>query len=167
MSVDLKPASQTDPRVKAVTLTIKRHHSRPDALLEVLHTAQEVYGYLPADLLWLIARQLKLPPSRVYGVATFYHFFSLKPKGEHACVTCLGTACYIKGAPRVLAAVEAAAGVRAGETTADGRVSVQTARCFGACGLAPAVIYDGQVAGHQTPESAADHVRGWLAHGPR
>lgn len=167
MSADLKAAPQADPRVKAVTLTIKRHRSRPDALLEVLHTTQEVYGYLPVDLLWFIARQLKLPPSRVYGVATFYHFFSLKPKGEHSCVACLGTACYIKGAPQVLAAMEAMAGVRAGGTTADGRVSVQTARCLGACGVAPAAIYDGQIAGHQTPETAADRVRGWLAHGPR
>jgi bidirectional [NiFe] hydrogenase diaphorase subunit len=81
-------------------------------------------------------------------------------------VACLGTACYIKGAPRVVAALEAAAGVRAGGTTPDGRVSVQTARCLGACGLAPAVIFDGHVAGRQTPEAAAARVREWLGHGP-
>jgi bidirectional [NiFe] hydrogenase diaphorase subunit len=149
-------------------VAIKRHRSRPDALLGVLHTTQEVFGYLPIDLLWLVARELKLPPSRVYGVATFYHFFSLKPKGEHTCVTCLGTACYIKGAPQVLNALEVAAGVKAGGTSIDGRVSLQTARCLGACGIAPAVVYDGKVLGHQTPETAVDQVRGWLGHdGPR
>jgi bidirectional [NiFe] hydrogenase diaphorase subunit len=143
-------------------VAVRRHRGRPDALLEVLHTAQEVFGHLPDDVLWFVARQLKLPPSRVLGVATFYHFFSRKPRGEHTCVVCLGTACYIKGAPRVLAAAEGEATVRAGGTTPDGRVSVQTARCLGACGIAPAVIYDGKIAGHQSPEAAAARVRGWL-----
>lgn len=151
----------SDPRVRAVAVTIKRHRARPDALLEVLHTAQEVFGYLSPDVLWFVARQLKLPPSRVYGVATFYHFFTLKPRGEHTCTVCLGTACHIKGAPAVLAALEAEAGVRAGGTSADGRVTVQTARCLGACGIAPAVVYDGAVVGHQTPDMARDHLRGW------
>lgn len=154
-----------DPRIKAIVVEIKRHRARPDALLEVLHRVQEVYGYLPVELLWFVARRLKLPPSRVYGVATFYHFFTLKPKGAHACVTCLGTACHIKGATAVLAAIEDEAGTRAGTTSADGRVSVQTARCLGACGLAPVVIYDGAVAARQTPESARDRVREWR-HGP-
>jgi bidirectional [NiFe] hydrogenase diaphorase subunit len=154
-------APPTDPRARAVAVAIKRHRARPDALLEVLHTAQEAYGYLPADVLWLVARQLKLPPSRVYGVATFYHFFSLKPKGEHTCTICMGTACYIKGAPQVLAAVEETTGVRAGAVAADGSASVQTARCLGACGIAPVVVYDGAVLGYQTPESAQDRVRGW------
>ena len=72
----------------------------------MLHKAQELFGYLEDDLLLFIAYQLKLPPSRVYGVATFYHFFTLKPKGEHTCVVCMGTACYVKGADKVLAAVE-------------------------------------------------------------
>jgi bidirectional [NiFe] hydrogenase diaphorase subunit len=120
-----------------------------------------VYGYLPAELLWFVARRLRLPPSRVYGVATFYHFFTLKPAGVHTCVACLGTACHIKGADSVLAAIEGAAGVRAGGTSADGQVSVQTARCLGACGLAPVVIYDGTVAARQTPGLARDRIRGW------
>jgi bidirectional [NiFe] hydrogenase diaphorase subunit len=155
-----------DPRVKAVVVEIKRHRSRPDALLEVLHRVQEVYGYLPPELLWFVARRLRLPPSRVYGVATFYHFFTFRPKGRHACVTCLGTACHIKGAAAVLAAVEAEAGARAGATSADGGVSVQTARCLGACGLAPVVIYDGTVTARQTPDAARERIRGWRD-GPR
>lgn len=155
-----------DPRVKAVGIEIKRHRARPDALLEVLHRVQEVYGYLPVELLWFVARALKLPPSRVYGVATFYHFFTLKPKGRHTCVTCLGTACHIKGSNAVLTAVEQEAGAKAGTTSPDGTVSVQTARCLGACGLAPVVIYDGAVTAHQSPEAARDRVREWR-HGTR
>lgn len=154
-------AVTADPRVKAVSLEIKRHRARPDALLEVLHRVQEVYGYLPVELLWFVARQLRLPPSRVYGVATFYHFFTLKPKGRHTCVTCLGTACHIKGATAVLAAAEEQAGAHAGATSADGLITVQTARCLGACGIAPAVIYDGTVTGHQTPESARERLKEW------
>ena len=155
-----------DPRTKAVSLEIKRHRASSDALLEVLHRVQEVYGYLPIELLWYVARALRMPPSRVFGVATFYHFFTLKPKGRHHCVTCLGTACHIKGAAMVLAAIEADAGAKAGTTSADGEVSVQTARCVGACGLAPVVIYDGVVTAHQSAEAARERVREWL-HGPR
>lgn len=151
-----------DDRLKAVMVTMKRHQTRPSALLEVLHTVQEVYGYLPKDLLQYVARQLRLPLSRVYGVATFYHFFTLKPRGEHTCVVCLGTACYIKDAPGVLHALEQSSGVPAGQTTPDGRVSLQTARCLGACGLAPAIIYDGKIVGHQTPDLAKQQIEGWL-----
>ena len=96
-----------------------------------------------------------VPYSKVYGVSTFYHFFTLKPQGEHTCVVCTGTACYIKGAQRLLDTVGDAAGIKAGETTADGKVSLLTARCVGSCGLAPAVVFDGQVAGKVTPDSVS------------
>lgn len=155
------PPPASDQRLKAVTVAIKRHRGRADALLEVLHTVQGVYGYLPRELLWHVARQLKLPPSRVFGVATFYHFFSLEPRGEHQCVVCLGTACHIKGAPAIVRALEADNGMAFGETTPDGKVSLQAARCLGACGIAPVVIYDGTIAGTQTAESAVERVRGW------
>jgi bidirectional [NiFe] hydrogenase diaphorase subunit len=153
-------------RLQMVDGAMKRHQHRQDALIEVLHTAQGLFGYLEDDLLLYIARSLKLPPSRVYGVATFYHFFSLKPKGEHTCVVCLGTACYVKGAAVLLAALERQTHVHAGETTPDGRLSLLTARCLGTCGVAPAVVFDDAVAGEQTAESATNHVKGWLEHGP-
>jgi bidirectional [NiFe] hydrogenase diaphorase subunit len=105
---------------------------------------------------------LRLPPSRVYGVATFYHLFSLKPQGEHSCVVCMGTACFVKGADRLLRAVEETAHVKAGETTPDRKLSVLTARCIGACGIAPAVVYDGVTAGQQTSETVARQLKGWL-----
>jgi bidirectional [NiFe] hydrogenase diaphorase subunit len=154
-----------DKRFKILEAHIKKHQFKQDALIEVLHKAQELFGYLEDDLLLFVAYRLKLPPSRVYGVATFYHFFTLKPKGKHTCVVCLGTACYVKGSAKVLALIEEQAKIKAGETTPDGEFSLLTARCIGACGIAPAVVYDGTVTPRQTPEQALDKVKGWIAHG--
>jgi bidirectional [NiFe] hydrogenase diaphorase subunit len=154
-----------DKRFKILEAHMKKHQFKHDALIEVLHKAQELFGYLEDDLLLFISHKLKLPASRVYGVATFYHFFTLKPKGRHTCVVCLGTACYVRGADKVLAAVEAKAGIKAGETTPDNELSLLTARCIGACGIAPAVVYDGTVTPRQTSESALEHVKGWIGHG--
>jgi bidirectional [NiFe] hydrogenase diaphorase subunit len=154
-----------DKRFKLLEVTMKRHQYAQDALIEVLHAAQNLFGYLEPGLLYFIAHHLKLPPSRVYGVATFYHFFTLRPPGRHTCVVCTGTACYVKGADAILAAVGREAHVRPGATTPDGRLSLLTARCLGACGVAPAVVLDGAVHGHQTPESLLREVKGWLARG--
>jgi bidirectional [NiFe] hydrogenase diaphorase subunit len=151
-----------DKRFKILDVAMKRQQYQPDALIEVLHKAQELFGFLDLDVLLYVARGLKQPPSRVYGVATFYHLFSLKPQGEHTCVVCMGTACFVKGADRLLKMVEEMAHLKAGETTADHKLSVLTARCIGACGIAPAVVYDGKTAGQQTPEAVAGHLKGWL-----
>lgn len=150
-----------DKRFKVLDITMKRSQYRQDALIEILHKAQAAFGYLEEDVLAYIARKLKLPLSRVYGVATFYHLFCLKPSGAHTCVVCLGTACYVKGGGDILKAVEANTGIAAGDTTPDGQVSVVTARCIGACGIAPAVVYDGKVAGQQTPEQTCDRINAW------
>src|SRR3974377_94676 len=149
-----------DKRFKILEAHMKKHQFKHDALIEVLHKAQELFGYLESDRLIFIAYKLKRPASRVYGVATFYHFFTLKPKGRHTCVVCMGTACYVKGADKVLAAVEQQAKVKAGETTPDNQLSLLTARCIGACGIAPAVVYDGTVPPRQTPATPLDHVKG-------
>jgi bidirectional [NiFe] hydrogenase diaphorase subunit len=108
-----------------------------------------------------VGRSLGVPLSRVYGVATFYNFFSLKPHGEHTCVVCLGTACYVKGAGTLLGAIESSQGVRAGETTPDGKLSLVTARCIGACGLAPAVVLDGEISGKVKTEDIVARVGIW------
>jgi bidirectional [NiFe] hydrogenase diaphorase subunit len=150
-----------DKRFKLLDVAMKRHQSRPDALIEVLHAAQELFGFLDDDVLIYVGRSLGVPLSRVYGVATFYNFFSLKPQGEHTCVVCLGTACYVKGAGALLGAVQAAAGLRAGETSADGRLSLVTARCIGACGLAPAVVLDGEIAGKVTAGDLLARMGQW------
>ncbi len=144
---------------------MKKNHFQSHALIEVLHTAQNLFGYLEPDLLYFIAHHMKLPPSRVYGVATFYHFFSLKPSGKHTCVVCTGTACYVKGADRLIQAVEEQAHVKMGQTTRDSQLSLLSARCLGACGIAPAVVLDNAVQGHLTPETLQEQVKGWLESG--
>jgi len=153
-----------DKRYRILQTFMKRHQYRADALIEVLHKAQELFGYLEDDLLIFVSHHLKLPPSRVYGVATFYHFFNLKPQGKHTCVICMGTACYVKGSDKVLAAMEEATGVKPGETTPDKKVSLLTARCIGACGIAPAVVYDGEVAARQTQEDSLAKLKEWTDH---
>lgn len=159
------PHPSGDKRFKLLEVAMRKHQFRADALIEVLHAAQQLFGYLELDLLLFVARGLKLPPSRVYGVATFYHFFSLKPQGKHTCVVCTGTACYVKGADALLAALKSQAGVGPGETTPDGNLSVLTARCLGACGIAPAAVLDGTVKGHETPEGLLADVKGWVPGG--
>jgi bidirectional [NiFe] hydrogenase diaphorase subunit len=136
-----------------------------NALIETLHTVQESFGYLDQEALAFVARALCVPPSRVFGVATFYNFFSLKPQGAHTCVVCLGTACYVKGANQVLSAIEKFGRIKAGETTGDKQLSLLTARCIGACAIAPCVVYDGVVAGHRTPENAVERLKGVMGHG--
>ena len=150
-----------DKRFKILEVHMKKNQFRQDALIEVLHKAQELFGYLEDDLLLFVSLKLKLPPSRVYGVATFYHFFNLKPQGEHTCVVCLGTACYVKGADKIMAAMQEKLKIKSGETTPDGKVSLLTARCIGACGIAPAITYDGHVAPKQTPEMALEKLKSW------
>lgn len=157
-----------DNRFKLLDASMKRQRYQPDALIEVLHTAQELFGYLKEDILQYIAHGLKLPPSRVFGVATFYHFFTFSPKGVHTCVVCLGTACYVKGGQGLLVAVREQA-ARANQIhAADGPfVTVETARCLGACGLAPVVVFDGEVCGGVERDMVAERMKGWRDRGPR
>jgi bidirectional [NiFe] hydrogenase diaphorase subunit len=150
-----------DKRFKALDVTMKRNQYRQDSLIEVLHKAQEAFGYLEDDVLMYVARGLKLPLSRVYGVATFYHLFSLKPSGKHTCVLCLGTACYVKGGGKIATDLEESLGIKMGETTEDGEISLISARCIGACGIAPAVVFDGTVAGKQTTETIEAKFQSW------
>ena len=144
--------SKTDPRVKLINAKIKKENYKPDALIEVLHTAQNAYGYLPLTVLKYISKELHLPPSRVYSTVTFYHFFSLKSKGEHTCLVCTGTACYVKGAQQILNKIEESFNLKAGEVTADNKLGLQVARCIGACGLAPAVVLDNEVLAKTQPD---------------
>lgn len=153
---------EIDKRQRILDATLRRHQYRQDALIEALHTAQSLYGYLTPELLWYVARQLHLPPSKVYGVATFYNFFTLKPAGVHTLVVCQGTACYIRGAPALAAAVKESFSLSSGQTTPDGQLSLLTARCLGSCGLAPAAVLDGTVLSRLTPESLIAQVHATL-----
>jgi len=141
------PLPSMDKRWRIVDATMRRHGHSGDALIETLHTAQEAFGYLDESGLRWVASTLHVPLSKVYGVATFYHYFTLKPPGKHTCVICMGTACYIKGAASLLEKVGRQYQVEEGQTTEDGKLSMLTARCLGSCGLAPAVVVDGEVLG--------------------
>lgn len=142
-----------DDRFELVDKHLKRVRYAQDQLIETLHVAQDVFGFLSEDVLIYVAHALRLPPSMVYGVATFYQLFSFDPPGEHSCTVCTGTACFVKGADAIVLAVEEGHGLAAGETAPDGKLTLKTARCLGSCGLAPVVVFDGQVLGHQSGES--------------
>jgi bidirectional [NiFe] hydrogenase diaphorase subunit len=156
------PLPSADKRWTIVDSRMRRYNYQAHALIEVLHTVQESFGYLDKDALKFVAAALHVPLSRVYGVSTFYNFFSLKPHGAHTCIVCLGTACYVKGGEKVLAAIENYARIKRGETTRDKQLSLLTERCNGACAIAPIVVYDGTVAGHQTPNQAVETLKGIL-----
>jgi bidirectional [NiFe] hydrogenase diaphorase subunit len=142
-----RAAPNDDERWDIVETRMRRLGNRPDALIEALHATQEAFGFIDDDALRFIGERLSVPPSKVYGVATFYHYFTLRPRGEHTCVVCTGTACYINGALEMLRSIQAGLDVTPDETTADGKLSLLTGRCFGSCSLAPAVIVDGAVEG--------------------
>lgn len=158
----VKSPPSDDKRWRLVNLTMRKLGYSPSALIETLHAVQRSFGYLDEAALRYVAQSLHVPLSKVYGVATFYNHFRLKPEGEHTCVVCLGTACYIKGAAKLLAACEQCTRVHASETTADGKVSLLTARCLGACGIAPAAVFDSVIAGHLTPDAMKERIEQWM-----
>ncbi len=153
-----------DKRWRLVDATMRRLGNHSRGLIETLHTVQETFGFLDEGALRYVAISLRVPFSRAYGVATFYHFFTLKPAGEHTCVVCMGTACYIKGAPQLLSAVQHDLDIKPGETTPDNKVSLLTARCLGSCGLAPAVVYDNEVAGKVATKDLRERLVKWTGH---
>ena len=142
-----------DDRFEVIDKHLKRARFAQDQLIETLHIAQDVFGFLDEGILIYVARALRLPPSMVYGVATFYQLFTFDPPGDHTCTVCTGTACFVKGADDVVAAIAAAYEVGAGETTADGSLTLKTARCLGSCGLAPVVLIDGAVHGREDADA--------------
>ncbi|MHB9132561.1 MAG: NADH-quinone oxidoreductase subunit NuoE family protein [Armatimonadota bacterium] len=115
------------------------------SLIQVLHLVQGVYGYLPLDIQQLIAERMDIPFSEVYGVSSFYSFFSTKPRGKNTIRVCLGTACYVRGGAKILKRLSEALGIEVGDTTKDRQYTLEVMRCMGACGLAPAVMVNDQV----------------------
>lgn len=147
----VQPFRETAEQKQQLQEVIERNKVQPGALLPILHEAQEIYGYLPIEVQQRVADGLGISLSEVYGVATFYSRFSLTPKGKHRVSVCLGTACYVKGADKVLAEVEKKLGIKSGECTEDGLFSIDSCRCVGACGLAPVMMIGEEVYGKLTP----------------
>ncbi len=143
----------------AVDEILERHPQVTGNLISILHEVQSRCGYLPEAALRHLSLRTGVPITRLYGIATFYHFFSLKPKGRHQVHVCLGTACHVKGGKRIIDELERSLGVKAGETTADMRFSLGEVRCVGACSFAPVVMVDEAMHGEVTPKQVTDLLK--------
>ncbi len=143
-------------KIKEICKSFENHN---DELINVLHKVQYTFGYLPAEVQEVVARELNVPVAKVYGVVTFYHFFSMVPKGKHPVSVCTGTACYVRGAENVLAEFKKELKIEVGETTSDGKFSISCLRCVGACGLAPVVMVGDKTYGRVSPEMVKDILK--------
>ncbi len=130
-------------------------------LIAILHKAQELYGYLDKEVMDQVAITMNIPTAHIWGVATFYHYFNLKPKGKHSISVCLGTACYVKGAEDVLRAIKDELKIDFGQTTEDKLFTLQETRCLGACGLAPVAMIDDKIYGELTPKKIVEILRSY------
>ncbi|MGE5840953.1 MAG: NAD(P)H-dependent oxidoreductase subunit E [Deltaproteobacteria bacterium] len=153
--VELNP--DLTPEVMAqVDGIIQQYREKPGALIPVLEECQGVVGYLPVELQEYISRGLRVSASSVYGVVTFYSFFSMVPKGRHTIKVCMGTACYVKGIGEVLNRLQSAFKLEVGKISDDRRFSLEVVRCLGACGLAPVMVVDTDTHGGITPDRVVD-----------
>ena len=134
---------------------INELQANPTELIAILHRAQHIFGYLPKEVQEFIAEKLNIPVSKVYGVVTFYSFFTMEKKGKYVINVCLGTACFVRGADKILKEFESKLGIKNGETTADGKFTLSSLRCVGACGLAPVVQVNDKTYGNVTIEDVA------------
>ena len=132
---------------------LKKYERNKSNLIQVLNEVQETYGYISEESQKLISEYLTIPMAEVYGVITFYSRFSLEPKGKYNISVCLGTACYVKGSEKILDKIKEILKIDVGQTTEDGKFSIEATRCIGACGLAPVFTINEEVYGKATPES--------------
>ena len=146
----------SEAKVNFIKDVCKSFGNKPGEVINVLHKVQGEYGYLPAEVQELVAKELGIPVSRVYGIMSFYSFFTMTPKGEHPISVCLGTACYVRGAEKVLDELKRQLGIGVGEVTPDGKFSLTCLRCVGACGLAPVIEVGDKVYGRMTPDRVKD-----------
>ena len=155
-SVPFKGTPEQEKELKAAIAAMK---DEPGSLMPIIQKAQEIYGYLPIEVQTMISDETGVPIERIYGIATFYAQFTLEPKGQYQISVCLGTACYVKGSSLVLEKIEEILGIQPGQCTPDGKFSLDSCRCVGACGLAPVMMINGEVYGRLT----VDQVPGILA----
>lgn len=148
-----------DPKQKALQEAFARYRNSSGVLIPLLQAAQEIYGYLPGEVMQQIAKELNLPASKVYGVATFYAQFHLKPRGRNIIRVCTGTACHVRGADRLLENIKEALGLKSEGTTEDLRYTLETVACLGACGLAPAMMINEDTYGRLTPAKAVEVLK--------
>ena len=149
-------AAEIDPRWEQLEEILVAYQGDAGALIQVLHAAQDVFGFVSEEVQERVAEALGVPVSEVYGVATFYSLFSLKPRGQYKIGVCLGTACYVRGAAQVLAELEKQLGVKVNDTTRDGKFTLEVTRCIGACGLAPVITINEDVYGRLQVEKVSE-----------
>jgi NADP-reducing hydrogenase subunit HndA len=137
----------------------KEFNNEPGELINVLHKAQGIFGYLPAEVQEVVAREMHVSVAKVYGVVTFYSFFTMIPKGRHPISICTGTACYVRGAEKVLDEFKKRLNIKVGETSPDGKYSLSCLRCVGACGLAPVVLIGEKTYGRVSPDGVKDILK--------
>lgn len=151
-----------EPRLNAI---LASYEGTEDELIPILQHVQAEFGYLPAEAMLAVSRFARVPESRVYGVATFYAQFRFTPIGRQHILVCRGTACHVRGAPRILAEIEKHLGIKPGETTADGEYSLETVACIGACGLSPCIMSNKKVEAQMTPKKVSGLLRKAVEHG--
>lgn len=156
MKVSNVPFRGTKEQEAKLLEVISKYKGQKGALMPIMQEAQDIYGYLPYQVQKIISDETGIPIEKIYGVATFYAQFSMSPKGKYVVSVCLGTACYVKGSGAVLEEVEKVLGIEDGSCTPDGKFSIETCRCVGACGLAPVMIVGGDVYGKITPDMVSD-----------
>lgn len=144
------PFAGTPEQEAALSAVIDGLKKQPGALMPIMQKAQEIYGYLPIEVQTMISDRMEIPLETVYGVSTFYAQFALQPKGRYKVSVCLGTACYVKGSGQIFGKLEELLGITNGECTPDGKFSLDSCRCVGACGLAPVMMINDEVYGRLT-----------------
>lgn len=154
IKLELKPE-----QVAKIKEICKSFNNDPGELINVLHKTQETFGYLPAEVQEVVAAELNISVAKVYGVVTFYSFFTMIPKGKYPISICTGTACYVRGAEKVLDEFKRMLNIKVGETTPDGKFSLNCLRCVGACGLAPVVLIGEKVYGRVSPDGVRDILK--------
>ena len=146
----------SESKINFIKDVCKSFGNKGGEVINVLHRVQGEFGYLPKEVQEVVALELNIPVSRVYGIVSFYSFFTMTPKGEHPISVCLGTACYVRGAEKVLDEIKRQLGINVGEVTPDGKFSPTVLRCVGACGLAPVIEVGDKVYGRMTPDRVKD-----------
>ena len=156
------PFVGTEEQTQELKAAIDRYKNQKGALMPVLQAAQDIYGYMPSEVQEIIALGMNVSLAEIYGVITFYSQFHLEPKGEYRINVCLGTACYVKGAGKILEEFEKQLGIQAGECTPDGKFSIDATRCVGACGLAPVISINEDVYGKLTERMVSDILKNYM-----
>jgi bidirectional [NiFe] hydrogenase diaphorase subunit len=156
-------APNDDKRWKLVDATMRRTGQDSHSLIETLHTVQALFGCLDERALRYVAMSLRVPFSRAYGVATFYHYFTLRPGGKHACTVCTGTSCHIKGATPLFEKAKEVLGAQSDKTSSETRISLLSERCVGPCALGPVVVYDRQVQAAENKTALTRRLKDWIS----